>query len=79
MLSKGRNNEILAAWGEGNDTNTPVFRAFDPSYQALREDAAMVRASRYSAEIAGLEREFGRALTELPDWAGRHARPSVSA
>jgi uncharacterized protein YbjT (DUF2867 family) len=30
----------------------------------------------YSAEIAGLEREFGRALTKLPDWARRHARPS---
>ena len=25
----------------------------------------------YSADIAGLEREFGRALTKLPDWA-RH-------
>jgi uncharacterized protein YbjT (DUF2867 family) len=31
----------------------------------------------YSADIAGLEREFGRALTKLPDWAGRHARPVV--
>jgi len=30
----------------------------------------------YSADIAGLEREFGRALTKLPDWAGRHARPN---
>ena len=29
----------------------------------------------YSADIAGLEREFGRALTKLPDWASRHARP----
>lgn len=28
----------------------------------------------YSVDIAGLEREFGRALTKLPDWAGRHAR-----
>ena len=28
----------------------------------------------YSADIAGLEREFGRALTKLPDWAGRHPR-----
>jgi hypothetical protein len=27
----------------------------------------------YSADIAGLEREFGRALTKLPDWASRHA------
>jgi uncharacterized protein YbjT (DUF2867 family) len=29
----------------------------------------------YSAEIAGLEREFGRAFTKLPDWARRHRRP----
>jgi uncharacterized protein YbjT (DUF2867 family) len=25
----------------------------------------------YSADIAGLEREFGRVLTKLPDWARR--------
>jgi hypothetical protein len=31
----------------------------------------------YSADIAGLEREFGRALTKLPDWVRRHARPSA--
>ena len=30
----------------------------------------------YSADIPGLEREFGRALTKLPDWARRHARPN---
>jgi uncharacterized protein YbjT (DUF2867 family) len=30
----------------------------------------------YSADIAGLEREFGRTLTTLPDWARRHARPN---
>jgi len=28
----------------------------------------------YSADIAGLEREFGRALTKLPDWARLNAR-----
>jgi uncharacterized protein YbjT (DUF2867 family) len=28
----------------------------------------------YSADIAGLEREFGCALRKLPDWASRHAR-----
>jgi hypothetical protein len=28
----------------------------------------------YSADIAELEREFGRRLTKLPDWARRHAR-----
>src|SRR6202008_3258080 len=32
----------------------------------------------YSADIAGLEREFGRALTKLPDWAGRLARTIVN-
>jgi len=30
----------------------------------------------YSADIAGLEQEFGRKLTKLPDWARRHARPN---
>ena len=30
----------------------------------------------YSADIDGLEREFGRALTKLPDWARRHGRPN---
>ena len=30
----------------------------------------------YSADIADLEREFGRTLTKLPDWARRHARPN---
>jgi hypothetical protein len=28
----------------------------------------------YSAGIAGLEHEFGRALTKLPDWARRHGQ-----
>ncbi len=30
----------------------------------------------YSADIAGLEREFGRPLTKLPDWARRHGPPN---
>ena len=30
----------------------------------------------YSADITGLEREFGRALTKLPDWARGHVRPN---
>ena len=30
----------------------------------------------YDADIPGLEREFGRSLTTLPDWADRHARTS---
>src|SRR5438067_3948056 len=29
-----------------------------------------------NVDVAGLEREFGRALTKLPDWARRHARPN---
>jgi uncharacterized protein YbjT (DUF2867 family) len=28
----------------------------------------------YNADVAGLEHEFGRALTKLPEWARRHAR-----
>src|SRR6266446_4028205 len=39
MLSKGGNNEILAAWGEGNDPNASVFGALDPADQALRYEA----------------------------------------
>jgi hypothetical protein len=30
----------------------------------------------YSADIAGLESESGRALTKLLDWARRQARPN---
>jgi uncharacterized protein YbjT (DUF2867 family) len=30
----------------------------------------------YSADIAGLQREFGRTLTKLPDWARGHGRPN---
>jgi uncharacterized protein YbjT (DUF2867 family) len=32
----------------------------------------------YSADIAGLEREFGRALTKLPDWARGQTRGGVA-
>jgi hypothetical protein len=38
MLSESGNDEVLPARGEGDDTNTPVFRALDPGYQALREE-----------------------------------------
>ena len=31
----------------------------------------------YSADIGGLEHEFGRKFTKLPDWALRHARPNA--
>lgn len=33
----------------------------------------------YSVDIAALEREFGRRLTKLPDWADGHARPVLGA
>jgi hypothetical protein len=39
MLSKCGNNEILAAWGEGNHPNAAVFGALDPADQALRDEA----------------------------------------
>jgi hypothetical protein len=39
MLSKGGNNEIRAAWGEGNDPNASVFGALDSADQALRDEA----------------------------------------
>src|SRR6266404_2389849 len=39
MLSKSGNNEILAASGEGNDPNAPVFGALDPADQAPRDEA----------------------------------------
>ena len=32
----------------------------------------------YSADIAGLKREFGRAFTKLPDWLRRHAPTGVA-
>ena len=39
MLSKGRNNEILATRGEGNDPNASIFGALDPADQSLRDEA----------------------------------------
>jgi hypothetical protein len=30
----------------------------------------------YSADVSGLEREFGRTLAKVPDWARRHAEPN---
>jgi uncharacterized protein YbjT (DUF2867 family) len=53
---------------------TPIeqVRRYNPDMALMLEWFERVG---YSADIAGLEREFGRALTKLPDWAGRHARP----
>src|SRR5580692_2247643 len=53
---------------------TPI----EPVRQYSKEMALMLEWFErvgYSADIAGLEREFGRTLTKLPDWARRHARP----
>src|ERR1700756_4988869 len=53
---------------------TPI----EPVRQYSKEMATMLQWFErvgYSADIAGLEREFCRALTKLPDWANRHARP----
>src|SRR6201984_2682340 len=46
--------------------------------QYSKENASMLEWFErvgYRADITGLEREFGRSLTKLPDWARRHARP----
>jgi hypothetical protein len=54
---------------------TPI----EPVRQYSKEMATMLEWFErvgYSADIAGLEREFGRALTKLPDWARGHARPN---
>jgi uncharacterized protein YbjT (DUF2867 family) len=52
---------------------TPI----EPVRQYSKEMALMLEWFErvgYSADVAGLEREFGRALTKLPDWARRHAQ-----
>src|SRR6516162_475065 len=51
MLSKRGNNEILATRGEGDDTNTSVFRALDPGYQALREETVHSDTDRAWGQI----------------------------
>src|SRR5260370_26889614 len=57
MLSKGRNNEILAAWSEGNDPNASVFGALDPADQALRDEA--------------IDSDTDRTWSQIYDWAYR--------
>src|SRR5207237_1485599 len=57
MLSKGRNNEILATRGEGNDPNASVFGALDPADQALRDEA--------------IDKDTDRAWGQIDDWADR--------
>src|SRR5712664_1675853 len=57
MLSKGGNNEILAAWREGNDPNASVFGALDPADQALRDET--------------IDSDADRAWGQIDDWADR--------
>jgi len=52
---------------------TPI----EPVRQYSKDTALMLEwfdRVGYSADIAGLEREFGRALTKLPDWARRQTQ-----
>src|SRR5579864_7808480 len=57
MLSKRGNNEILAAWGEGNSSNASVFGALNPADQALRDEA--------------IDSDTDRAWGQADDWAYR--------
>src|ERR1700745_3079436 len=57
MLSKGGNNKVLAALGEGNGPNAPVFGALDPADQALRDEA--------------VDSDTDRAWGQIDDWAYR--------
>ncbi len=58
----------------------PIAFARTPieSVRQYSEDTALMlewfERVGYSVDIAELEREFGRALTKLPDWASRRAR-----
>ena len=60
----------------------PIAFAQTPNEQVRQysEDTALMlewfEHVGYNADIAGLEREFGRPLTKLPDWARHHAQPS---
>src|SRR5262245_64948582 len=51
MLSESGNDDVLPARGEGDDTNTPVFRALDPGYQALREETVHSDTDRAWGQI----------------------------
>ena len=64
----------------GGSATPPITYAQTPIEQVRQysEDMALIlewfERVGYSADIAGLEREFGRALTKLPDWARRQVR-----
>jgi len=53
MLSESGNDEVLPARGEGDDTNTPIFRALDPGYQALREETVHSDTDRAWGQVDG--------------------------
>ena len=56
-----------------------VQAPIEPVRQYSKEMALMLQWFEdvgYSADIAGLEREFGRPLTKLPNWARSQARPN---
>ena len=57
MLSKGGNNEIVAAWGEGNDPNASIFGALDPADEALPDEA--------------IDSDTDRAWGQIDHWAYR--------
>src|SRR5947207_8270642 len=60
-----------------NELGRPIAFAQTPIEQVRQfsEDTALMlewfERVGYSADIAGLEREFGRALTNIPDWAAK--------
>ena len=51
MLLKGRNNEVLATRGEGNDPNAPVFAALYPANQAFCKEAVHGNTDRTRSQI----------------------------
>src|ERR1700757_4437485 len=51
MLSEGWNNEVLAARGEGDHPNAPVFGALDPADQAFLDETVDGNADRTRGEI----------------------------
>jgi hypothetical protein len=57
VLSKGGNDEILAAWSQGNDPDAAVFGTLDPADEALRDEAI----------DGGTDRTWG----QIYDWAYR--------
>jgi hypothetical protein len=73
-LTRKPDSERAAALArQGVDAQTPIekFRHYSKEMALMLEWFERVG---YSADIAGLEREFGRSLTKLPDWAAHHAR-----